>query len=217
MLQRSSLNKHRWLTERVRAKKIRKKEVLLMCKEEMFKNLCEYALNAGAYRASIIDASQIVAERAFRQMCEQNACGMYGKCYMCPPDVGDIEVMMQELKKYRYALVYQTVTELEDSFDFEGMTEAKKKTYPIAQGIRNELDKLNVKNVLHLGAGGCGMCERCNKQAGIPCAFPEKALPSLEAYGINVSSLARTADMKYINGQNTVTYFGAALFTLDGE
>jgi hypothetical protein len=37
-------------------------------------------------------------------------------------------------------------------------------------------------------------------------------MASLEAYGFNVSRLAAAADMKYINGQNTVTYFGAVLF-----
>jgi hypothetical protein len=37
-------------------------------------------------------------------------------------------------------------------------------------------------------------------------------MPSLEAYGVNVSALASAAGMKYINGQNTVTYFGAVLF-----
>ena len=37
----------------------------------------------------------------------------------------------------------------------------------------------------------------------------------LEAYGINVSRMAQTAGMKYINGTNTVTYFGAVLFCLD--
>jgi hypothetical protein len=42
-------------------------------------------------------------------------------------------------------------------------------------------------------------------------------MPSLEAYGVNVSKLAASAGMKYINGQNTVTYFGAVLFSLSGE
>ncbi|MBM3710008.1 MAG: DUF2284 domain-containing protein, partial [Actinobacteria bacterium] len=35
---------------------------------------------------------------------------------------------------------------------------------------------------------------------------------SLEAYCMNVSTLAELCNMKYINGQNTVTYFGAFLF-----
>ena len=39
-------------------------------------------------------------------------------------------------------------------------------------------------------------------------------MSSLATYGINVSKLAKAAGMKYINGQNTVTYFGAALFDL---
>jgi hypothetical protein len=42
-------------------------------------------------------------------------------------------------------------------------------------------------------------------------------MPSLEAYGINVSELAKSAGMKYINGQDTVTYFGAVLFSVNGD
>ncbi|MBM3708346.1 MAG: DUF2284 domain-containing protein, partial [Actinobacteria bacterium] len=37
-------------------------------------------------------------------------------------------------------------------------------------------------------------------------------ISSLEAYCMNVSTLAGLCNMKYINGQNTVTYFGAFLF-----
>jgi len=39
-------------------------------------------------------------------------------------------------------------------------------------------------------------------------------MPSLETYGINVSRLAPAVGMKYVNGVNTVTYFGAVLFSL---
>jgi predicted metal-binding protein len=126
-----------------------------------------------------------------------------------------IEPLMAELKNYEYALVYQTVSELEDNYDFEGMIEAKKKTYPIAQALRHVFSEMGLNKVLHLGAGGCGVCGACAKQTGEPCRFPALALPSLEAYGINESQLAKAADMKYINGQDTVTtYFGAVLFLL---
>lgn len=181
------------------------------------KELIQKTLDLGAYKASVIETKDIVLDRAFRAMCESNSCGMYGKCYMCPPDVGDIDELMREVGNYDYALVYQTVTELEDSFDFEGMIEAKKKTYPLAQSLRKVFADMNVTRVLHLGAGGCGVCEPCAKRTGEPCRFPEKAMPSLEAYGVNVSELAKASGMKYINGQDTVTYFGAVLFSLDGE
>lgn len=182
-------------------------------KEALFGELTGTVLKLGAFKAGVIEAKDISLDVAFRHMCASNACGMYGKCYMCPPDVGDIGELMQRVGGYRYALVYQTVSELEDSFDFEGMVAAKKRTYPLAQSLRQVFADMNISKVLHLGAGGCGVCEKCAKQTGEPCRFPEKALPSLEAYGVNVSALAKAAGMRYINGQNTVTYFGAVLFT----
>ena len=185
-----------------------------MKKEEIYELLKKSALDLGAYKASVIDADKIVTDRAFRDMCASNACGMYGKCYMCPPDVGEIDELMAELKSYSFALVYQTVTSLEDSFDFEGMSDAQKNTVKIALALRELFSKSDISRVLHLGAGGCGVCEVCSKRIGEDCRFPELALPSLEAYGVNVSELAKSAGMRYINGQNTVTSFGCVLFNL---
>ena len=184
---------------------------------KIFDTLIEVPLSLGAYKANVIETKEISLDRSFRDMCASNSCGVYGKCWMCPPDVGDIEALMQEVRQYDYALVYQTVTELEDSYDFEGMIEAKKKSYPLAQGLRKPFDDPQFAKVLHLGAGGCGVCKVCAKRTNEPCRFPEKAMPSLEAYGINVSELAKSAGMRYINGQNTITYFGAVLFSLNGE
>ena len=189
----------------------------MLTKKELFDKIIAAPLECGAYRSAVISADDIVLDKAFRKMCEANACGVYGRCYMCPPDVGDADTLMAEIGEYDYALVYQTVSELEDSFDFEGMVEAKKRSYPLSQALRSVFSKAGIEKVLHLGAGGCGVCESCSKQSGEPCRFPEKAMPSLEAYCINVSELARAANMKYINGQNTVTYFGAVLFSVDGE
>ena len=45
-----------------------------------------------------------------------------------------------------------------------------------------------------------------------PCRFPDKAMPSLEAYGVNVYQTTKSTELKYINGQYTVTYFSALLF-----
>lgn len=182
--------------------------------EILFKRLTEAAIENGAFKANVIETGAIETDKAFRAMCESNACGMYGKCHMCPPDVGDIDVLMSEIKKYEYALVYQTVTELEDSFDFEGMIDARKKMPGISLKLRELFKEMKLCNALHLGVGNCGVCEKCSKVTGEPCRFPELALPSLEAYGVNVSALAKASGMKYINGQNTVTYFGAVLFSV---
>ena len=172
------------------------------------------ALSLGAYKASVIPTAAIELDASFRRMCEANACGVYGKCWMCPPDVGGIDELMASVASYDYALVYQTVSALEDSYDFEGMQEAKKQHYKLSAALRTVFDQQGIHTVLHLGCGGCGVCDVCAKRSGEPCRFPHLALPSLEAYGVNVSKLAATASMKYINGQDTVTYFGAVLFSL---
>lgn len=169
-------------------------------------------LHLGARAAAVIPVDSISFDTAFRDMCASNACGNYGKSYMCPPDIGEIGDLIQEAKSYSFALVYQTVGSLEDSYDFEGMMEAGKFHNALAQSVRELFEKKLGKKALHLGAGGCRLCPVCGKKTGEPCRFPAKAMSSLEAYGINVSKLASRCGMRYINGENTVTYFGAALF-----
>ena len=53
-----------------------------------YEELLEQVRGLGAYRAELIDVEKIRFDRAFRGLCEQNACGNYGQCWMCPPDAG---------------------------------------------------------------------------------------------------------------------------------
>ena len=184
---------------------------------DLFISLTDAALAAGAHNAAIIETKNIVTDLIFREICEKNSCGGYGKCWMCPPDVGSAEKLISSIGEYDYVLVYQYVGELEDSFDIEGMENAKKAYNKVVGKIRKLSANFGAKKVLNLGAGGCGVCDICAKRDGMPCRFPELATPSLEAYCINVSKLAASAGMKYINGANTVTYFGAVLFSFVGE
>lgn len=174
--------------------------------------LREKALRLGAFRAEIVNAADVPTDAAFRAMCESNACGNYGQNYTCPPLAGPIDTLMAKLKSYKSVLVYQTVSELEDSFDFEGMMEAGNVHNRLAQRLWDLTDEAGLTDVLHLGAGGCRLCPVCAKRTNELCRRPGRAMASLETYGVNVSQLAKLAGMKYINGQDTVTYFGAVLF-----
>lgn len=173
--------------------------------------MIDIALDAGALKATVIDVSSIVLNAAFRDICKSNGCGMYGRCWMCPPDIGDIDLLMAEVRKYRYGLLYQTVSDIEDSFDIEGMQEAGKRHVMVSQRLEAFL-MLQLDKHLHLSCGGCRLCERCAKVDGLPCRDPERAMPSMEGYGIDVYNTCKTTELKYINGQNTVTYFGIVLF-----
>ena len=65
------------------------------------------ALEAGASAVGVTPVSEITFDTAFRDMCAANSCGKYGKCYMCPPDVGDINDLINEAKSYKDAFVFQ--------------------------------------------------------------------------------------------------------------
>lgn len=169
------------------------------------------ALDAGASKAAVISVDSIVLSATFRDICKSNSCGMYGRCWMCPPDVGDIETLMDKVRSYQHGLLYQTIADIEDSFDIEGMQDAARNHVLVSQRLEAFM-MLQVGKHLHLSCGGCKLCDRCAKADGLPCRFPEQALSSMEAYGIDVYNTCKPTELKYINGQNTVTYFGVVLF-----
>ncbi len=161
-----------------------------------FDNAAEVAVSDIAFEPSLID------------LCKMNHCGNYGKCYSCPPHVGETNNLIEQAKGYQKAIVFQKIYQLEDSFDFEGMESSHKDFNTLTQTV-NEFCRNNLQSFQVFGAGGCKICKECGAVSGIPCRFPEKAIPSLESYSIQVSKLAELAGIRYINGQNTVTYFGA--------
>ena len=125
---------------------------------------------------------------------------------------------MAQVQSFDRGLLYQTVGALEDSFDIEGMREAKARHVRVSQRLLDTLQPQLGRDTLHLTVGGCGLCAECAKQKDLPCRHPERALPSLEGYGIDVYNTARNTSLRYVNGPNTVTYFGLILFkdTNDG-
>lgn len=177
--------------------------------------LVNLALDAGAAKATVISTETIVTSRSFRDICASNSCGLYGKCWMCPPDVGDIEVLIGSIRHYTHGLLFQTIAQIEDSYDFEGMMEAGKTHAHVCRKIRESVKKMT-DDILLLGGGGCRVCDKCTKLDNLPCRRPDDAIASMEAYGIDVYRTTEPTNLKYINGQNTVTYFGIVLFQGEG-
>ena len=169
-------------------------------------------LSAGADGADYVPTDRIVLSDEFRTICESNSCGKYGKCLMCPPFAGDIHELMAEVRRFSGGILYQSISELEDSFDIEGMEAAAKRHSLLSQRVQELVKASFSGDMLHLSCGGCGLCERCAGYDGEPCRFPDKALSSMEAYGINVYLTSASTSLRYVNGQNTVTYFGIVLF-----
>lgn len=175
--------------------------------------LIEAALEAGAVKAVIIQGSDIVLSPAFRDICKSNQCGGYGRCWMCPPDIGPIDQLMEQVRAYPKGLWYQSVAKIEDSFDIEGMFAAGQEHALLSQRIQKNVVSVLDEKFLHLSCGGCHLCPTCAKVSGEPCRMPDQALSSLEGYGVDVYQTTKNTPLQYINGPDTVTYFGIVLFT----
>lgn len=179
----------------------------------MNKVLIDAALSSGAGKAALIAQDKIVLNAMFRDICAANGCGNYGNCYTCPPEIGDIHELMDQVRQFPHGLLYQTITPIEDSFDFEGMMDAGKEHAQVSQRIQSAMSLLLKKPILHLAAGGCHLCDICAKRLSLPCRHPSQVLPPLEGYGVDVYQTSLSTDLHYTNGPNTVTYFGLVLFT----
>ncbi len=178
--------------------------------KELLERLCR---EIGASNCAVIDVADIVFDADLRKNCEMNYCGEFGRTWVCPPHCGDIEECIQKAQGYDKALVIQTICPLEDSYDFESMEAAAENFHKIFAWVAGKA-KAEDPDVLCLSAGGCHLCKKCAVADDMPCRNPEEAYPSLESHGIYVSDLAARAGMNYINGKDTVTYFGAVLYNL---
>lgn len=162
----------------------------------------KHGVNTGL---SAMDTAMLRTE--LRDACEANVCGQYGACYTCPPHIGSAADCIARISRYTRFIAFQKIYTLEDSFDYEGMVAGQKNFKTVITAVAG-LARSTFEDPLVLGAGGCMLCETCAAKTGEACRFPEKALSSLEAHCIQVSELAARCGMKYINGPNTVTYFG---------
>lgn len=144
-----------------------------------------------------------------RAMCAAGKCGQYGRSWSCPPACGTLEEAAERARRYAQGVLVQTTGALEDDFDVEGMMEAeqihKDRFFHLVDALRAaELD------CLPMAAGACTVCPVCAYPE--PCRSPDRAIPSMEAYGIFVSQLCASSGLDYNYGPRTVTYTSCVLF-----
>jgi predicted metal-binding protein len=164
------------------------------------------AIEGRVCESAVVSTAELVFSPELRAACESGICGNYGRTWTCPPAAGTVEELKARILAYKNALVFTTKHDLEDSFDVEGMQRGKELHNRLSMEVRERFGETNPV----YGAGGCVNCVKCSYPG--PCKSPEKQLASLEAAGINVSALSRSAEIRYNNGPNTVTYFSMVLF-----
>ncbi len=169
------------------------------------------ALDAlGFFQYGVVPTSEIPFHPDVRIYCEKNTCRKYGTSWACPPGVGTFDECRERCLSYSHMLVLTKKYDLEDSFDFEGMAAGHDDFAALCDRLAESL-RGRLPRFLVLANEGCPRCGKCT-YPDAPCRFPEHLHPSVEALGILVSTLAKKAGVNYINGKDTVTYFGAVLY-----
>ncbi len=165
----------------------------------------------GFFEFGVVETSEIPFHPDVRMYCEKNTCRKYGTSWACPPGVGTFEECRDRCLQYTHMLVLTKKYDLEDSFDYEGMVAGHADFAETCDKLADFLTG-RISDFLLLSNEGCPRCETCT-YPDTPCRFPDRLHPSVEAFGILVSLLAKAAGINYINGKDTVTYFGALLYS----
>ncbi len=173
------------------------------------KQWIELAKRCGFTEAAPLNVAALTPMKAVRDACAEDKCRAYGRNWTCPPACGTLEECAARLRGYDRGLLLQTVGKLEKQIDTKAYrrleTEHAASLRKFAEELRGEYP-----DALCLGAGGCRVCEACAYPE--PCRFPEKAMSSMEAYGLFVTQVCRDSGLPYYYGPKTIAYSACVLF-----
>ena len=167
------------------------------------------ALESGFSYAVLLDVGTLHCLQSVREACAADKCRSYGKNWMCPPACGSLEECEAQLRRYSRGILLQTVGKMDGPFDVEGMLDTmerhKENFASLAEKIRAACP-----DALPLGAGCCTVCEKCAYPEA--CRFPERAISSMEAYGLFVAPLCKENGLQAHYGKDTLTYVACVLY-----
>ena len=170
---------------------------------------------AGFQDSGTVKTPALRFHKEVRDTCEGNRCRGYGSSWACPPAVGSLEECRERVLGFEKLQLFSKAYLLSDSMDFSNMGSAmrdfKECAWALGRVLRPRLSKL-----LILSNEGCGRCKACTWPEEA-CRFPEELQPSIEGFGFIVSELAKQAGIPYMNGKNTVTFFGGVLYNENGR
>ena len=154
-------------------------------------------------------ASELAVREEVRAMCAADKCHAYGHNWSCPPACGDLAFWQETISQKSTCYLVQTVGELEDEYDFEGIMDAeavhKKRLYQLLAALRDEHPEAII-----LAAGTCSLCKPC-AYPDEPCRHPEKMMVSMEAAGLVVSDTCKAAGMSYYYGKSSTSFTSCVL------
>jgi len=169
-----------------------------------YQDLAKTAKENGFTHYAQLDISTLEFLQEIRDMCNPEQCRSYNKSWSCPPACASLEEMRERVRAYKTGILVQTVGDLEDSMDWDGIMETGAQHKENFGKMRKELIE-KFPALLAMGAGECKICELCTYPDN-PCRYPEKMEISMEACGLFVSKVCTDNNLKYNHGPDTIAF-----------
>jgi len=169
-----------------------------------YEELAGIAKECGFTHFAQLDVSTLEFMQEIRDMCNPKQCNKYNTSWSCPPACASLEEMREKVKSFTKGILVQTVGELEDSLDWDGIMEAGARHKENFGKMRTILSKKH-PSLLAMGAGECRLCETCT-YPDEPCRFPDKMEVSMEACGLFVSKVCTDNDLAYNYGSENIAF-----------
>lgn len=166
--------------------------------------LLELAAGFGFDHVEMLNVSALEFNPAVRDMCAADRCHSYGKCWTCPPHCGTLEEFAAKASTYHRGIIVQSTGQMEDDYDFETMVDTETLQHERFRDFTAKVREV-YPNCMPLSAGACRICKQC-ACPDKPCRFPELAIPSMEASGLNVSKTCEDSGIGYYYGPKTITF-----------
>ena len=177
----------------------------------MIKQLRTLAADEGFECIGEAPAAALQVRAEVRDMCAADRCQAYGRTWTCPPACGDLDHFAARIAEHDRCLVVQTIGQMEDDFDIEGIMEAealhKRRYGALVDAARAAAAGTPL---MALGAGACTLCPQCTCPDE-PCRQPDRAHTSMEAAGLLVSDVCEAAGIPYNHGRGTMAFTSCIL------
>ena len=168
-------------------------------------------LAVGFLECGELNINKLEYSKEIRKMCEDNVCRCYNTTWACPPAVGTIDECKKRVENYSHMILLSNSYKIKTPFDYKsmkkGMVNFKEKIYLLDDSLKKAISKYQI-----LSNESCNICKECTYPK-FPCRHKDKLFHSIEGYGFHIYKLAKDCNLKYDNGENTITYFGAVLFS----
>ncbi len=168
-----------------------------MKKGDLLKSLVTIAEQAGASKALVIPAQEVLVEKKLANFCFEPKCPFWGQSLSCPPLVGGPEDFKKKLLACEHALLIRFEVDA-PSLQGDDRAEVLRVLQEMVATVEIKAKELGFDQAAGFAGGSCkaSFCadyNGCRAMEGGICRFPDQARPSLSGYGVNVGKLMESA------------------------